>query len=169
MEHLEHPDKGRTGNRENHEIQAISCGCRMSGYPNLRFSGEKVGHSFFPLPHYFKINVRFDSETGSASDPDPCQTWWEGSVSLTAWRGLFLKQLQWGKRNEAKKPGLTAPFASHRPSGLSPSPRSLWMWPASPAPLLTLICALEVSARRCFVAGGDGQMFPRVSIKTIRL
>ena len=28
-------------------------------------------------------------------------------------------------------------------------------------PLCTLVFALEVSDRRCFVAGGDGQMFPR--------
>ena len=124
MEHLEHPDKGRTGSRENHEIQVISCRCRMSGYPNLRFSGEKVGHSFFPLPHYFKINVRFDSETGSASDPDPCQTWWEGSVSLTARRGLFWSSCSGGKGMRPKSLAwpLLLPATGHQVSAPAPGP-----------------------------------------------
>lgn len=34
----------------NHEIQDVSCRRRMPGYPNLGFSGVKVGHSFFIFP-----------------------------------------------------------------------------------------------------------------------
>ena len=37
--------------------------------------------------------------------------------------GTLLKQLQWGKRNEAKKPGLRAPFCQSQAIRSQPQPQ----------------------------------------------
>lgn len=69
------------------------------------------------------------------------------------------------------KPHLGAPFPSCTPSGLSHTPGPARTRSGRPGPLWTPVCALGALAlvRGCFVAAGDGQAFPIVSAKTIRL